>query len=167
MYSRVKVMGHPIHPMLVTFPIAFYFATLIAFIFHGVSGSAFWFQVGIAANVAGIVMAVVAAVFGFIDWSLGIPQGTLAKSTGIKHLSFNTLSLILFVICLSLNAGQWSAVTPVSRGAVILSLLGVISTIFAGYFGWTLVQNHHVGVEFSPDEERCITEIGDLQKRTA
>ena len=166
MYSKVKVMGHPIHPMLVTFPIAFYFSTLIAFIFHAVSGSAFWFQVGIAANVAAIVMAVVAAFFGFIDWSMGIPDGTIAKNTGIKHLSFNIVSLILFVICLSLNAGQWSAAIPVSRGAVILSLLGVISTVCAGYFGWTLVQNHHVGVEFSPDEERCITHIGDLDKRT-
>ena len=48
MYSKIKIMGHPIHPMLVTFPIAFYFATLIAFIFHGISGSVFWFQVGIA-----------------------------------------------------------------------------------------------------------------------
>jgi uncharacterized membrane protein len=167
MYSKVKIMGHPIHPMLVTFPIAFYFSTLIAFIFHGISGSAFWFQVGIAANGAGILMAVIAAVFGFIDWNFGIPSGTLAKSTGIKHLSFNVVSLILFLICLFLNAGQWNAVAPVSRGAVILALLGVVSTVCAGYFGWTLVQNHHVGVEFTPDEERCITEIGGLNKRAA
>ncbi|MGC9965378.1 MAG: DUF2231 domain-containing protein [Syntrophobacteraceae bacterium] len=167
MYSKVKIMGHPVHPMLVTFPIAFYVSTLIAFIIHGISGSAFWFQVGIAANVAGIVMAVIAAVFGFIDWNFGIPAGTLAKSTGVKHLSFNMLSLILFLICLSLNAAQWNALVPVSRGAVIFALLGVISTVCAGYFGWTLVQNHHVGVEFSPDEERCITEATGFKQRTA
>lgn len=167
MYSKVKVLGHPVHPMLVNFPIAFYVSTLIAFIIFGISGDAFWFKVGIAANIAGIVMALVAATFGVIDWAFGIPAGTAAKNTGIKHMTLNLTSLVLFVICLILNVGQWSVSSPVSRGAVILPLLGVISTIAAGYFGWTLVQNHHVGVEFSPDEERCINGAGGFDRRTA
>jgi uncharacterized membrane protein len=166
MYSKVKVLGHPVHPMLVNFPIAFYVSTLIAFIIFSISSDAFWFKVGIAANIAGIVMALAAATFGFIDWAFGIPAGTAAKNTGIKHMALNLTSLALFAICLILNAGQWSVSTPVSRGAVILSLLGVISTIGAGYFGWTLVQNHHVGVEFSPDEERCISGAGGFDRRT-
>jgi uncharacterized membrane protein len=167
MYSKVKIMGHPVHPMLVSFPIAFYTSTLVAFIIHGVSGSAFWFRVGIAANLAGVAMALAAAVFGFIDWAFGIPSGSPAKSTGIKHMSFNFFSLILFLICLSLNAGQWSAAVPVSRGAVILSLLGVISTICAGHYGWTLVQKHHAGVEFSSDEERCMSGSTGFSERAA
>jgi uncharacterized membrane protein len=167
MYSKAKIMGHPVHPMLVTFPIAFYSSTLIAFIINGISGSVFWFKVGIAANVAGIVMALIAATFGFIDWNFGIPSGTSAKSTGVKHMSLNITSLILFLTCLVLNAGQWSAAVPVSRGAIVLPLLGVIATIFAGYYGWTLVQNHHVGVEFSPDEERCMTEVRGFTRRAA
>jgi uncharacterized membrane protein len=167
MYSKVKIFGHPLHPMLVNFPIAFYVSTLIAFIIFGVSGDAFWFKVGIAANIAGIVMALVASTFGFIDWAFGIPNGVAAKNTGIIHMSLNTTSLILFVITLILNAGQWNAAVPVSKGAIILSLLGVISTIGAGYFGWTLVQNHHVGVEFTPDEERCITDLRRIDNRTA
>ena len=167
MYSKVKIMGHPVHPMLINFPIAFYVSTLIAFVIHGVSGDTFWFKVGIAANIAGIVMALAAATFGFIDWTFGIPSGTSAKDTGIKHMLLNVIALILFVVCLILNAGQWNAVIPVSRGAVILPFLGVISTIGAGYFGWTLVQNHHVGVEFSPDEERCLSDVGGFDKKTA
>ncbi len=157
MYSKAKIMGHPVHPMLVTFPITFYFSTLIAFLIHAVSGSPFWFQVGIAANVAGIVMALTAAVFGFIDWNYGIPSGSGAKKTGVIHLSLNVISLIIFIICLILNAGQWSTPSPVSRGTIILPLLGVFLTLCAGYYGWTLVQNHHVGVEFSPEEERCMS----------
>ncbi len=166
MYSKAKIMGHPIHPMLVTFPIAFYTSTLIAFIIYAVSGLPFWFRVGIAANVAGIVMAVVAAVFGLIDWS-GIP-GTdpAARSTGLKHMALNSTSLILFIICLILNAGQWSAVVPVMRGAIILSAIGFLVTIGAGYLGWTLVQTHHVGVQFNSEEERCIRDVSGFGKRT-
>jgi uncharacterized membrane protein len=167
MYSKVKLMGHPVHPMLVNFPIAFYVSTLIAFIIYSVSSDAFWFKVGIAANIAGIGMALAAAVFGFIDWTFGIPSGTAARDTGLKHMLLNVTALILFIVCLILNAGQWSAVIPISRGAVILPLLGVISTIGAGYFGWTLVQNHHVGVEFSPDEERCMRDVSGFDKKTA
>jgi uncharacterized membrane protein len=121
--------------------------------------------VGLAANIAGIVMALVAATFGFIDWISGIPNGTAAKNTGIKHMLLNVTSLILFLICMVLNTGQWNAAAPVARGTVILPLLGVIFTICAGYFGWTLVQNHHVGVEFSPDEERCMSGLGRIDNR--
>jgi uncharacterized membrane protein len=166
MYSKIKILGHPVHPMLVTFPIAFYTSTLITFIIYAFSGSPFWFRVGITANVAGVVMAAVAATFGFLDWYLGIPSGTDAKSTGIKHMALNSTSLFLFLITLIFNAGEWNAVMPVMRGAIILPLIGFLLTLGAGYYGWTLVQNHHVGVEFTSAEERCIREIEGFDKRT-
>jgi len=166
MYSKIKIMGHPVHPMLVTFPISFYTSTLIAFIIYAFSGAQFWFRVGIIANVAGVAMAVVAATFGFLDWFLGIPSGTEAKSTGIKHMSLNLISLLLFLITLVFNAGEWSAAAPVMHGAIILPLLGFLTTLCAGYYGWTLVQNLHVGVEFTSAEERCIREVEGFNKRT-
>lgn len=167
MYSKAKIMGHPIHPMLVTFPIAFYVSTFIAFAIYGVSSDPFWFRVGIVANSAGVLMAVVAALFGFIDWYMGIPSGTHAKMTGVKHMLLNVVSLLVFLTCLYLNAGQWSAAAPVMSGAIILPLIGVLLTIGAGYYGWTLVQNHHVGVEFSQDEEICMKDISKYTRHTA
>jgi len=166
MYSKIKIMGHPVHPMLVTFPIAFYTSTLIAFIIYAFSGASFWFRVGITANVAGIGMAAVAATFGFIDWYLGIPSGTDAKSTGIKHMTLNVIALLLFLLTLIFNAGEWNVLAPVMRGAIVLPLIGFLVTLGAGYYGWTLVQNHHVGVEFTSEEEHCIREVEGFQKRT-
>jgi uncharacterized membrane protein len=166
MYSKIKILGHPVHPMLVTFPIAFYTSTLIAFIIYALSGEPFWFRVGITANVAGVVMALVAATFGFLDWYLGIPSGTEAKSTGIKHMALNVTSLLLFLLALIFNAGEWNAVAPVMRGAIILPLLGFLTTLGAGYYGWTLVQNHHVGVEFTSAEEVCMRDVEGFSKRT-
>jgi len=165
MYSKVKIVGRPVHPMLVNFPIAFYVSTLMAFIVYKVSSEAFWFKVGLAANISGIATTLVAAAFGFIDWAFGIPKRTAAKNTGLKHMLLNVTSLILFVICLILNVGQWSALAPISRGAVILPLFGVILTVLAGYFGWKLVQNHHVGVEFSSDEALCISDLRRIDQR--
>ena len=34
MYSKVKIAGHPIHPMLVAFPVAFYTATLVCYLVY-------------------------------------------------------------------------------------------------------------------------------------
>lgn len=78
MYSKIKIFGHPIHPMLVAYPIAFYTATLVCYIVYNSNQNVFWFKVAYAANLAGIIMAVVAALPGFIDW-LYIPSNTAAK----------------------------------------------------------------------------------------
>ncbi len=167
MYSKIKIAGHPVHPMLVVFPIAFYTSTLAAFIIYAVSGNPFWFRVGIAANVAGVVMAGVAAIFGFLDWLLGIPKASGAYRTGIKHMSLNVGTLVVFIINLVLNVGEWSAVSPVMRGAIILPAIGFLLTLWAAYFGWTLVQSHHVGVEFSSAEESCMNEVSGYGKKAA
>lgn len=154
MYSKVKVFGHPVHPMLVPFPIAFYTATLFCFIVFAANGDTFWFRAGFAANVAAVVMALVAMVPGFIDWSMGIPGGTHAKSDGLKHMLLNATAFILFAVNLWTNSGQWNAAVPVMRYAIILPLLGFLVTIAAGFFGWKMVQTHHVGVQMTPVEER-------------
>ena len=73
MYSKVKIAGHPIHPMIIAYPVAFYTATLVCFIVYHSNLNVFWFKVAVVANAAGVVMAVVAALPGFIDW-LGIPS---------------------------------------------------------------------------------------------
>src|SRR6185436_4006263 len=75
MYSKAKVLGHPVHPMLVSFPIAFYTATLIAYGVYAATDNRFWFQLGVVANFAGVVTALAAAIPGFIDWAFGIPAG--------------------------------------------------------------------------------------------
>jgi hypothetical protein len=37
---------------------------------------------------------------------------------------------------------------------IILALLSVLCTVGAGYFGWTMIQTDHVGVELTPEQER-------------
>lgn len=57
MYSRVKVFGHPLHPMLIAYPVAFYTAALACYIVYSTNGNPFWFKVAVVANIAGAVMA--------------------------------------------------------------------------------------------------------------
>jgi uncharacterized membrane protein len=154
MYSKLKLFGHPIHPMLIAFPVALYTAAFVAFLIFQIGGDPFWFRVGLTANVGGVVMAVIIALFGFLDWAIGIPGGTAAKGDGLKHMALNVIALVLFVINLVVYLGQWVVPPSSALLGVILSLIGVLVTVGAGFYGWTLIQFHHVGVELTLEQGR-------------
>jgi uncharacterized membrane protein len=153
MYSKIKIFGHPVHPMLVAFPVAFYTAAMVCYLVYNNNADAFWFKVALAANIAGVGMAILAALPGFIDW-LNIPSGTRPKRTGATHLVLNVLSLLLFGINAYMLYDQWNAVTPELRYALPLTIAGFACTLVAGFLGWALVQKHHVGVDTLPGEIR-------------
>lgn len=154
MYSKLKLFGHPIHPMLVAFPIAMYTATFIAYIIYAALGDPFWFHLAFVANVAGVLMALLTAIPGFLDWLIGIPNGIRAKSDGLKHMLLNVTALLVFAINLLFYVGEWNAPNPNPLLAILLSLVGVLITVGAGFFGWTLIQNDHVGVNLTPEQAR-------------
>jgi uncharacterized membrane protein len=165
MYSKVKLFGHPVHPMVVPFPIVLYTTTLAAFIAYSINGDPFWFRVGYAANISGVVMARVAGAIGFLDWSLGIPRKSEAKKHGFRHMLLNLTALALFSINIWLNYGQWNAVLPDLRFGILLSAIGFLLTLGAGHLGWTLVQSHYVGVQLSSTEAQCIRQVSERQRR--
>ncbi|HEY6424903.1 MAG TPA: DUF2231 domain-containing protein [Pseudonocardiaceae bacterium] len=155
MQSKVTILGHPVHPMLVAYPIAFNTATLVGFVIYGISADLFWLKLTIALNLAAVVMAVVAAVPGFIDWAAAIPSGTPAKLTGRIHMGLNVAALVLFIISFFAYYRYWNG--PADVGAtlgIVLSVIGVTLTVAAGFQGWILIQKHHVGVQLTPDQQR-------------
>lgn len=149
MYSKVKVLGHPFHAILVGFPVTFYTTAFICYITYNYTADRFWFQVGVASNIAGVVMAAVAAIPGFIDWAWGIPERTEAKKTGAIHMAINILSLLTFGLSAWLNYPKWNELYPTLGASIFLSGAGFVLTLLAGFYGWTLVQKYHVGVELN------------------
>jgi uncharacterized membrane protein len=147
MESRFRLFGHPIHPMVVAYPVAFYTGTLAAYIVYGANADRFWLKLAIALNLAGVGMAVVAALPGFVDWLFAIPGRHPAKRTGLIHAGFNVIALALFAIALAVYLPKWNTGSPSADEGIILAGVGVFFTILAGFQGWTLVQDHHVGVK--------------------
>jgi uncharacterized membrane protein len=146
MYSKIKLAGHPIHPMLIAFPVAFYTAAFVCYIIYNSNTDVFWFKVAYVANAAGVIMAIVAALPGFIDW-LFIPAGTKPKKTGLAHMICNVAALLLFGINMLQQKDNWSDTSPDIGMAIALTGAGLVITLAAGFLGWTLVQKHHVGVD--------------------
>jgi uncharacterized membrane protein len=178
MYTKARIAGHPIHPMLVAFPIALYVATVAALLVHVGTHDPFWYRVALYSNIGGVVMALVAVVPGFIDLVTAVPKRTRARVTGIRHAAFNVLALVLFAISaymLYRNAG--SNLTPEAgtygldtTAPLLLSVLGVLSTLVAGWLGWAMVQTHHVGIKptrfdrvgVAPEDLDDLDEIPDM-----
>jgi uncharacterized membrane protein len=152
-YSKLKIAGHPIHPMLVGYPVACYTGTLAAFLVYGAIGHLFWLNLAIALNVAGVCMAALAAFPGLVDWALGISADSAAKKVGLIHAGFNVAALGVFIAVLASYLPDWNSPGVSAKLGILLSAVGVGATVIAGFFGWMLVQDYHVGVRLAPEQE--------------
>lgn len=153
MYSKIKIAGHPLHAMLVPFPVTLYTATLVCFITYACTMDLFWFNVALKANWAGVFTAALAALPGFIDW-LYIPKARKAKKIGVTHMLCNVVALVLFSLNVYLQCQQADVMEPDATMAIVLSSAGFILTLIAGFLGWSLVQKHHIGVMLTPEQQK-------------
>jgi uncharacterized membrane protein len=140
---QARLLGHPIHPMLIVFPLGV-LATAVAFDIVGlVQGDSSWFAISYWMIAAGIIGGLLAAVFGLIDW-VGIPSGTRAKTIGLLHGGTNVLVVLLFI-------GSWfmrGAPTNVpSSSAFALSFIAVVLALVGGWLGGELVDRLGIGVD--------------------
>ncbi len=143
MESKVKAFGHPIHPMLIVFPLGLLATSLIFDIIHWITGNGFFSVVAFWMIAAGIIGGLLAAIFGLIDW-LAIPGGTRAKTVGLWHGGGNVVVVVLFILSwlIRLNA---QANPPII--ASLLSVLAVVLALVTGWLGGELVDRLGVGVD--------------------
>jgi uncharacterized membrane protein len=153
MYSKARVAGHPIHPMLVAFPIAFYTASVAMLLAYIGTLEAFWYRVAMIAAIAGIVTAVIAVAPGAIDL-FALPRGSRARATGLRHAGFNLLATGLFTVAAAVMVYGWRHRVMLDGEYVFdatiplaISVIAWVSMVIAGSLGWTLVQTHHVGIK--------------------
>jgi len=140
--STASIGGHPIHPMLIPFPIAFFVATFACDVGFWITGSYGWFEPTLWLLGAGVIIALLAAVMGLID-VLGDAQ-IRALSTAWWHACGNVLAVAVEIVNWFLRNSQGTnAVLPTG---IVLSLIVVLILLFTGWKGWEMVYRHHVGV---------------------
>jgi uncharacterized membrane protein len=144
MESRTKALGHPVHPMLIVFPLGL-FATAVVFdILYLLTDRSGFVVAAAFAIAAGVIGGLVAAVFGLLDW-LAIPAGTRAKQIGAVHGLGNVVVVVLFAISwlLRMGAQDWEA----SALAMVFSFVGAALVGATGWLGGELVYHLGVGVD--------------------
>src|SRR5918994_6905336 len=97
MESRAKLLGHPIHPMLIVLPLGLFIAAVVFDALYLWRGSPTFATVAYWNIAAGVVGGLLAAVFGLIDW-FAIPAGTRAKRIGLLHGGANVVVVVIFAL---------------------------------------------------------------------
>jgi uncharacterized membrane protein len=153
MYSKARVAGHPIHPMLVAFPLAFYTTTVVTLLVYIGTREAFWFRFAMVASLAGIATSVIAAIPGAIDLR-SLPGGSRARKAGLQHAGFNLLATGLFAVTALVLYETWIHRSMINGEYIFdatmplaLAVVAWVAMVIAGSLGWTLVQTHHVGIK--------------------
>ena len=143
MESRAKLLGHPIHQMLIVFPLGLLAMALVFDVIHLVSGNGYWSEISFWMIAAGVVTGLLAAPFGFIDW-LAIPAGSRAKRVGALHGVGNVVVVLLYAASWLVRSN--APATPIAL-AYILAFAGGGLALFTGWLGGELVDRLAVGVD--------------------
>lgn len=142
MESRARVLGHPIHQMLVVFPLGLLGASVAFDILHRWLESQPMAMVSYYLIAAGLIAGLVAAPFGTIDW-LGIPRGTRAKSVGAMHAVGNVVVLLLFAISWWLRRDAPQAPEMLAH---VFAGAGFLLSMVTAWLGGELVDRLGIGV---------------------
>jgi uncharacterized membrane protein len=145
--STASIAGHPVHPMLIPFPIAFFVSTLVCDLIYWQTASAAWATASTWLLGAGLVMAAMAAVAGLVD-VIGEPRIRILNDVW-WHAGGN-------VVVVLIQLYNWYARYTEGTAAVVpkgltLSLIVVCILLFTGWKGWEMVYRHRVGVAEGSD----------------
>lgn len=143
MESRAKLFGHPIHQMLIPFPLGL-LGTAVLFDliarmwdFEGLARAAHYMIA------AGIISGLLAAVFGAIDWA-AIPSGTRAKRIGTAHGLGNVVIVVVFAVAWLLRRDDPE---DPSGLVILLEAVALLGALVTGWLGGELVDRLGVGVD--------------------
>ncbi|WP_018804009.1 DUF2231 domain-containing protein [Salinispora arenicola] len=148
MVSRLKVLGHPVHPMLVMFPVALLVTAVLFDVADTVGGPDFLGEVAYWNITVGLVGGLLAAAAGVVDL-LAIPAGTRAKRVALTHAAANVAVILLFS---AVWVVRFNAESRAAGGALIaievvaLAILGI-----SAWLGGELVDRLGVGVDRDAD----------------
>ena len=144
MESRVKLFGHPIHPMLVVFPLGLFATAAIFDVLYFITRYVALTTASYYMIAAGLIGGFLAAIFGAIDW-LGLAYNSRAWNLGLLHGLGNGMVLGLFLLSW-LRRRTPPDVLP-DTTALLLSLAGVGLALVTAWIGGELVYRLRVGVD--------------------
>lgn len=149
-HTAVAIARHPIHPMVVPFPIAFLLAVVATDLAYLFSGDVFWARVSLWLTGGGAWLGIVAGLIGTLE---------LMIIRDIRHRAAGWSHFVMAVMLLAVGFINWLSRLDDPPGAIIaggmyLSLLGAWLVAMAGWLGGELVFEHHVGLGKHQDEDR-------------
>ena len=159
--SYIAIAGHPIHPMLITFPVAYLMAALASDLGYWWTSDPFWARASLWLTGGGLAMGLLAALAGTLDFLL------------VKEIRRHVTSwshFLMAVMMLSMAGANWWLRLPdpeagVMPWGIVLSAATAFALSIAGWLGGKLVFEHKVGTgEDEEAEDEVETEVVVLER---
>jgi uncharacterized membrane protein/nitrite reductase/ring-hydroxylating ferredoxin subunit len=144
MRSKASFKGHPIHPALIPFPLAFLNGALIFDAIGLVADRPALWTTGGHLAIAGIIAALVAAGPGFIDYLYTVPPQSTGKGRATKHMAVNLTAVALMAMAVWLRP---ESATPPGVPTLGLEIIAVALLAVGGWMGGTLVSRNQISVD--------------------
>lgn len=143
MKSKAHFKSHPLHPILIAFPIAFFVGTFVCDLVWLFAEEDIYFTLAGYLEGAGIVTGLIAAIPGAVDYFTIVPPGSSAKKRATNHALINVGHILIFTVAFLIRGQE-----DISAWIIIgLELLGVILLSIAGWMGGTLVYRNQIAVD--------------------
>lgn len=140
--STARIFGHPIHPMLVPFPISCWIGAFITDVVYSRTANLMWQYFSIWLIVAGLVTGGLAAAAGMTDYAGD--RRVRAQGPATPHMLLNISAWLLSLLNAFVHSRDgWTAVVP---QGLILSGVVTLLLLVSAWLGGSLVFRHRVGV---------------------
>jgi len=157
MKSKAAIGGHPLHPAFVVLPIGSWCLALFGDVMYQFSSDAFWYQFSYYTMLAGVVSALIAAVFGFVDF-FGVKMSESGYRTARMHMALNLTAVVLYAANLWLRHDNAAMAGSRWNLAFAMEVITLLAVAVSGWLGGELAYRHKVGVVENADPEA--TRIG-------
>jgi uncharacterized membrane protein len=160
MKSKAAIGTHPIHPAIVPLPIGAFSLALIGDVVHAYTREPFWYRFAFICIGIGILTAIVAALFGMLDY-FGVRMSRRGASIATTHMVLNLGVVALYAVNLLLRRDDAALLTSRWPFVFGLDVVAYVALGISGWLGGKLAYEHKVGVVERLDPEATSIGMGE------
>jgi uncharacterized membrane protein/nitrite reductase/ring-hydroxylating ferredoxin subunit len=143
MRSKAHIKGHPLHPILVSFPISLLTGALLLDVLTMVTYNVSFMQAGYYSEAAGLISALAAAVPGILDYIYTVPPESSAHKRATNHALYNSTAVMIFTAAFFMRHDNGDNLKVI----IVMEGIGVALLVIAGWLGGTLVTRNQIGID--------------------
>lgn len=147
----MRIFGHPIHPMLVHFPIVFWTVAAGAYGLAAAGATESVALIAKLANGAGLIMAVLAMLAGLLELR-SIDSSSEAMRVATWHMMIMATVWVCFLLALMLSISTGLDHSTAQVAAIACAGVGFLLMGVGGWFGARLVYEFGIAVKERRDD---------------